>query len=125
MSGYLQEKIEEDPALAPLYRVMRDFEKAQSSYANQGACDTEPDWVWHYVLREAAHGRSYPDDAVTVGDWQLFSRVRGSGLAAARLTKVARDAHAAILKLMETLNDKGWRRVEVFLEDYCWRVGWD
>ena len=123
MSNPIENKMYTDPDLAGLISVMLRFERAQSELANFGADDTEPDGTWHYVLRSAAKGLPYPD-FTTPNDWGLFTMMQGSKAAAMRLTAAARIAHEEILNWRESAPAGLWRKMEDFLEDYCWRMDW-
>ena len=115
-------KVERDlNLLGPLLEEIKRFEKAQNSYANFGACDTEPDGEWQFILSQAAQGLKYPGHR-TPDDWQLFTGMRGVGLAAHRLTAVAKMAHEKIADWRMNFPAGQWREFDRYLRDYCWRI---
>ena len=89
------------------------FREVQETYAEFGACDTEPRSVFAGLLVD-----TYNDKDVelprTASDWQLYTGegMKGNGLAAAALTRsaarVLRIANEDRLGLARYLEDQGW-----------------
>jgi hypothetical protein len=69
--------------------AVKAFEKTQEAWVEFGAWDTEPSTVFAYLIRQLHDGKE-PEVPATVRDWQLFSGMKGNGLAAAALTRAAR-----------------------------------
>jgi hypothetical protein len=71
--------------------ALKKFEQAQESYASWGAWDTEPRAVFRDLIEATYEGREV-EVPTTVSGWQLYSDMKGNGLAAAALTRAARRA---------------------------------
>lgn len=71
--------------------AVKKFEQAQESYAHFGAWDTEPRGVFADLIEDTYRGKEVTVPT-TVSGWQLYSEMKGSGLAAAALTRAARRA---------------------------------
>lgn len=67
------------------------FRATQESWARYGAWDTEPRWVFERLIDDLYAGLDVTVPT-TVRGWQLYSDMRGSGLAAAALTRAAKRA---------------------------------
>ena len=59
-------------------------------FARFGACDTEPRAEFAQIVLDLAHYGQPPQVPTTVHGWQLFSEMKGNGLAAIALTRAAR-----------------------------------
>lgn len=71
--------------------AVKKFEQAQESYAHFGAWDTEPRGVFADLIEDTYQGKEVTVPT-TVSGWQLYSEMKGNGLAAAALTRAARRA---------------------------------
>lgn len=58
-------------------------------YGHLGAYDTEPRAEFAQIVIDLAHDED-PQVPTTVGGWQLYSEMKGNGLAAIALTRSAR-----------------------------------
>lgn len=92
--------------------AVKAFEKAQDSYINYGAYDTEPSTEFQYMIRQLIDGKE-PVIPQTASQWQLFSGMKGVGLAAYALTRAARKAveagKADHMGLMKYDREEMWR----------------
>lgn len=100
-----------------LKAAVKAFEAEQSKYAEFGASDTEPDWVFQNALARAINGEE-ATMPTSPRDWQLFADVKGCGRAARALTAACRKA----VKLIIGGKVKDSAAVRAYLLDYCWRV---
>lgn len=105
------------------------FNAVQRLHGKYGASDTEPDWHFHDVLRNAVHGKPHraPNSS---GGWEIFSeksqggdpRFRGSGKAVRDLRKAAIAAYHAVRKGMRHKNPEVRKAVKKHVRDFAWRV---
>ena len=94
-------------------KVMSDFSKVQNSLSSFGACDTEPDGHFHYVIRAAVTRQEYP--IKNLETWELYSGMKGSRAAMNRIDKAARRAYRVVLKEAVSADLKE-------LQQICWRT---
>lgn len=104
------------------------FRAVQTKHGHYGAGDTEPDWHFHDVLRNAVRGKPHKAPASS-GGWEIFSeksqqdpRFRGSSKAVRDLRTAAIAAYHAVRKGMKHKNPEVRRAVEKHVRDYAWRV---
>ncbi len=71
--------------------ALKKFEQAQKAYMHFGAWDTEPRGVFADLIEDTYRGKEVTVPT-TVSGWQLYSEMKGNGLAAAALTRAARRA---------------------------------
>lgn len=71
--------------------AVKKFEQAQQAYMHFGAWDTEPRGVFADLIEDTYRGKEVTVPT-TVEGWQLYSDMKGNGLAAAALTRAARRA---------------------------------
>jgi hypothetical protein len=71
--------------------ALAGFQAVQETYARYGAGDTEPRWVFESLIDDTYSGAEVTVPT-TVRGWQLYSGMRGNGLAAAALARAARRA---------------------------------
>jgi hypothetical protein len=95
--------------------AVKVFEAVQHKHRGHGAGDTEPDGVWHAILRDAACARS-PRVPSSSDGWELYSQ-RGSAAAAGALASAA----LAAVKVIQAVPLGDARPVKDWLRDYCWR----
>lgn len=98
--------------MSKFYEEVKKFEKLQDRYAEFGAYDTEPSTEFQYMLRQLIRGDE-PVIPVGVRGWQLFSEMKGNGLAARALTRQAEKVVAAgkqdHMGLMKYDREEMWR----------------
>lgn len=81
-----------------------DFYRTADRWAHTGASDTEPRGVFAQIVEDALEERDVkiPTKAWSAkwgqGSWQLYSGVKGNGLAASALARSARKVVAEIEK---------------------------
>jgi hypothetical protein len=100
-----------------LKAAVKAFEAAQAKYSEFGARDTEPDGVFQSTLATAINGNEVVMP-ISSRDWQLYSDVKGCGLAARALTSACRKA----VKLILGAEIRDSAAVRAYLLDYCWRA---
>lgn len=106
----------EQTALALTKAAIKQFEAAQTKYADYGARDTEPDGVWQRLLLDAIAGKAPTPPRCGQG-WDLFSSSMNCDKAANELFEKALDA----IKAIESCPIKESAELREYLEDYCWR----
>ena len=90
------------------------FEKLQNSYINYGAGDTEPDGHFHWIIKKALNNEPVDFETMNADKWELFSSVKGVGLAAHHMTKQAKKVYDLIntearIEDIEELKGYAWR----------------
>lgn len=95
---------------------VKKWEALQRGFSKFGACDTEPDGVFQYCLRQTVNGApvSLPTDAQ---GWQLYTGMAGVNPAARRLTTSLKRCIAALEAV--TVGEKS--ALDSYLEGYLWR----
>lgn len=109
-----------------LRAAIGEWEDLQDEYTDAGAGDTEPDGVFHGVIRRAVLGKPQPWDTL---DWQLFDsepddpdnpeerRTYERALEAVpKLTAAAKKVDELVRKYADS------RKVVDALRGYCWRT---
>lgn len=81
-----------------------------------GASDTEPNTVFQWCLHKASEGEDFKMPK-TARDWQLYTGMKGVGLAAANLTKSLKLCLDSLGKV--TMAEK--KELREFLDGYLWR----
>jgi hypothetical protein len=102
-------------ALTEVKQAFKEFNEAQSNFSNFGAYDTEPDWQFQNIIRNAVtKGKGVLPRSVR--GWELYYDMEGAGKAVKGLNKAAKKARDLVLK--------HWGNIEVrkFVMDECWRV---
>lgn len=105
------------PLFDQIKQAMEAFEKLQRSYSKYGAGDTEPDGEFHHIVACAYKGKPVSTD-LTAGEWQLYSDMRGAGLAASNMSRAAAKVAALIGKV--TTAERA--AVGKYLAGICWRA---
>jgi hypothetical protein len=102
------------PALPePIRAAIAEFDDYRASKRDFGTCDTEPDGVFHYVIRQAYERKPFPIN-LNADRWEIFDGP-GADAVADGLNDRARKVYDAILK-HATSDDKP------ALAGYAWRV---
>lgn len=101
--------------LTLLQTAVRDFEEAQKRHVHAGALDTEPDRIFHWLLKNAFWGNKVkiPTNA---HEWELY---KGNEDAAEELTRLATRC-VDIIK--DSPEGKPLPAILEFLTGYCWRT---
>lgn len=101
---------------------IRKFESLQTTFASQGAGDTEPDAVFQFLLKQAFTGADVVVPS-TVRGWELYHGVPGSEKAAEAMHDCASNLVAMLrnCKVKGNCKVKDLREIHEFLQDYCWR----
>ena len=81
-----------------------------------GASDTEPDTVFQWCLRKASQGEDFKMPK-TARDWQLFTGMKGVGLAATNLTKALQRCLDSLGRV--TMAEQ--KELRQYLDGYLWR----
>jgi hypothetical protein len=110
-------------AMDKLKLLIEKFEATQTRYRKFGATDTEPDAVFQMLLVKAFKNREKPEVPKTADDWDLYSREKGSGRAAASLARTAQKCVDFFFDF-KTASIKEALAIQDYLKDYCWRVTW-
>ncbi len=93
----------------------QNFRDTQEKYSGEGACDTEPDWVFEDIIRKLLEGREF-EIPTTASGWQLYSGMSSSDTGARELGNAAE-------KVVEALRQKLHNRMAVsWVLDQLWRV---
>lgn len=71
--------------------ALAKFRATQERWAHYGAWDTEPRWVFEQLIEGTYAGKPVMVPTSVLG-WQLYSGMKGNGLAAAALTRAATRA---------------------------------
>jgi hypothetical protein len=95
---------------------VKRMEETMDKYSDFGAGDTEPDAVFQWQIRQKMEGMTRPLPRTTRA-WQLYSGMRGVGLAAHALTIRLK----AVLEAMDGVTVKELDELREFIDDYCWR----
>jgi len=93
--------------------VIKEFEEVQESLRDFGAGDTEPDWVFHNVIRCAVQGKDFPANEPEY--WELFETEEG-------WTEAARMMTTAAEKVYNFVREEAKIADIEYLRSYCWRV---
>lgn len=99
--------------MTTLTDAVERFRAVQQTYAQYGACDTEPRCVFADLLVDT-HNNKEISLPRTAHDWQLYTGegMKGVGLAAAALTRsaarVLRIANADRIGLARLVEVSGW-----------------
>lgn len=81
-----------------------------------GASDTEPDAVFQHCLRRASQREPFKMPK-TARDWQLYTGMKGVGLAATHLTR-------SLQKCLDTMNEvpvAEYKELREYLDGFLWR----
>lgn len=80
----------------PVVLAVKKFEAVQTKFSDEGACDSEPSWVFKDLMRKAIKngGEFVP---VSKRGWQLYSGGK-EATAAAQLNTAAKRVHNLIQK---------------------------
>lgn len=95
---------------------IKDFERLRRQFANEGACDSEPDRVFQGVLLEALNGKG-PSVPRTGLGWELLTRSTDCEPAA----KALHDQTLKIVQAIESCTIQDLELLRGRLHDYCWR----
>lgn len=102
-------------AVKEVEQAFKEFSEAQKNFSKFGAGDTEPDWQFQNIIRNAVtKGKGALPRSVR--GWELYD-MEGAGKAVKGLNKAAKKARDLTLK--------HWGNIEVrkLVEGECWRVG--
>lgn len=94
-----------------------DFEAAQSALRDYGAQDTEPDAIFQRLLDDIAKGAA-PKIPRTAEDWELYTTLPGSVVAARVLCMIATELAIEI----ENLPMRYKKDLEELVRKTCWRL---
>ena len=115
----------ESPHLTKVKKAITKFEDAQNKHRSFGATDTEPDGVFHSVIKHAVATGDHDDHLHVVpqshDEWQLYD-LPGAGKAAKSLTAHATRAHKVISHAAHKAPHRDAMAVREYLRDYAWRV---
>lgn len=100
-----------------LKAAIREFNATQDKYREFGANDTEPDSVFQWCLYQHYRGESHHMPK-TADDWDLYSTVKGVGVAARALTSKLKKC----LTVLDRTTIKQQREIKELLESELWRV---
>jgi hypothetical protein len=93
------------------------FEKVQSKHGNFGACDTEPDGQFQWIISQAGQGKAFDFKKCKAGWWEIFTSMPGHEKVARELTTAAKRVYDVIRK------DARPEDIEA-LKSWTWRVCW-
>lgn len=106
--------------------AIAEFEDLQEEYADAGASDTEPDGVFHWIIKQGVHRKTIdwekvdfevfdtpPDDDDDAEDRRTYERALE---AIPKLKYAGQKVHAHVILHADS------RKVVDILRDYCWRT---
>lgn len=101
-------------------KVKEQYEKVLSTmgkFSRFGATDTEPDGELQAIIRDALRGKE-PEIELSASFWQLYSGMKGNGLAAMAIGRSTR-------KLVKMIRDTPLKDVKAVTGLFdLWRVSW-
>ena len=97
--------------------IMDGWNKLSSQYSKFGAADSEPEWVFHDMIRSILQGKLHNVPKGT-REWQLYD-IPGSSRAADALTCYAETVFKLVSTMIERLDRED---VTEALRVHLWRV---
>ena len=105
---------EKKTKLQKVIDTVKNFERVRSE-VGLGASDSEPDYMFQYLLWNAVKGE--PWHTPTQVDWELYDQI-GVGVAVRRLNSAAYKCYRTI----QSASIAESPPIVDYLEDYTWRI---
>ncbi len=107
--------------LDELKKLVKKFEKAQATYADCGAEDTEPDTIFQGILVKAIIGAAV-DIPSSANGWHLYSE--GNKAKTKRAVKALFGIAHQCKNLIGEVKINESSPIRHYIKDYCWRISW-
>jgi hypothetical protein len=105
------------PPVKAVFNEITKFQATQQKYKEFGACDTEPDGVFQWLVDQAVKGLK-PDIPRTGAKWDLYD-------SSMDCTEAARALHDQALNVITAIEACPVRDLDLLrskLQEYCWRL---